>query len=495
MIRGAPSFFSLFALSLWLTIFFTGAVPAILFPLVGLVVLAVSIPILCVENPRWKQAAVLLGFFALGLVLGALRTPESTRWERYPLLLPGPTAHTAVPLQQVGEFRGALIADSTAVAGFTGTLTRYPIRLEQVVSADGQRSGSAAGTVLVWIRGGPMLFRGQQVTVYAGLELYRQAGRFAYTAWAESGQLREGVFARRIDLLRARIFAVLQSRMQRLDPPVASLLQALVLGRREELDSCLYEKFRTSGSLHLLALSGLHLGIFYLLMNLALRFLRDRRARRLVAGGLLLGYVFLVGWRPSLERAAVMLLVAAFGHALDRDIQPLNLLGAAAAMLLLAHPHYTFDLSFQLSFLSLGAILLLSPYLYRIWQSYLPAFLGWPLGVSLSAQVGAAPLVLYHFGAIYPVGVVAALVLIPLVAVFLGGGVVFVALTFLPGGVSRLLADGLFLVYRSIAFSLDLFSRIPGLYLSWRSVYWLLLGILPVPMTIEAWMRRRIPAC
>jgi competence protein ComEC len=262
----------------------------------------------------------------------------------------------------------------------------------------------------------------------------------------------------------------------------------------------LYEKFRAAGSLHLLALSGLHLGILFFLLNLALRFIRDGRLRRLTAGCLLLGYVFLVGWRPSLERAAVMVVAAAVGYTLDREIQPLNVLGLAAIVLLVIHPHYAHDLSFQLSFLSLAAIVLLSPLLYRIWQQYLPPFLGWPLGVSLSAQFGTAPLVLYHFGAVYPIGVVAALLLIPLAALFLGAGVLFVVSTFLPQVLSslvadKLLANGLLLVYRAISLCLDLFSRAPGLYLSWRSLYWLLFGILLVPGVVEARMQRRVPAC
>jgi len=500
MNRGVLSFFAIFALALWISIFFAGAVPAVLFPLAGLGFLAASIPIGSAVNPHWKQAAVMLGFLGLGLLIGSLRTPEKIRWNRYPRILPGSRAYTALPLQQVGGFTGVLSGDSTAVPDSAGALSRYPIRLEQVASVDGQRSGTAAGHVLVWIRGGPMLFRGQEVTVSAGLGESDQPGRFAYTCWADADGLSGGGFPGRIDALRAGIFAEIQSRVRRLDPSVAALLQALLLGRREELEISLYERFRRSGSLHLLALSGLHLGILYLLLCLLLGFLRDRRLRRLIAGTALLGYVFLVGWRPSLERAAVMILIAAAGFTLDREIQPLNLLGLAAALLLLAHPHYAFDLSFQLSFLSLAAIILFSPFLYRLWQGWLPSFVGWPLSVSLSAQVGTAPLVLCRFGAIYPVGVAAAVLLIPLVTVFLAGGVLFVGSSFLPislgsASLSALIGEGLSLVYRSIALCLDLFSRPRGVYVSWNPVYWLFLGILIVPLAIEIRMQRRIPSC
>jgi membrane protein implicated in regulation of membrane protease activity len=95
---------------------------------------------------------------------------------------------------------------------------------------------------------------------------------------------------------------------------------------------------------------------------------------------------------------------------------------------------------------------------------------------------------------------VAALLLIPLTTVFIGAGALFVGATFLPLALSslvaeKLLANGLLLVYRAISLCLDLFSRAPGLYLSWRSFYWLFLGILLVPPVVEARMQRRVPAC
>jgi competence protein ComEC len=221
-----------------------------------------------VENPRWKQAGLALGFLGLGLLIGSGRIPATTRWERYSSFLPESAGHTAVPLERIGKFRGVLSADSTAVPSTEGTLCRYPVDLREVVSIDGQFRGSARGSVLLLIRDGPMLFRGQEVTVHSGMESSRQPGRFAYTSRAHIDELRVGAFAGRIDSLRAGAFRAIQSRFRRLDPQVDALLQALALGRREELEASLYEKFRTAGSLHLLALSGLHLGILYILLNL-----------------------------------------------------------------------------------------------------------------------------------------------------------------------------------------------------------------------------------
>jgi competence protein ComEC len=328
-----------------------------------------------------------------------------------------------------------------------------------------------------------MLLQGRELTVSAGLRASPDPGRADYLSRTTADRLQVGPYGNGLAAFRAGILGGVRGRLERLDPAVAALLQALLLGRREELSAELQRGFRESGSLHLLALSGLHLGILYLVLGLLtpLRLIADRRIRRFAASVLLVGYVLLVGLRPSLERALVMLLAAVLGSLLDREPEPLNLLGLAAAVLLVVHPHYAFDLSFQLSFLSLAAIVLLGPFLHRLWQPYLPAFLGWPLSASLSAQLGTAPVVLYNFGVLYPVGVIAAVPLIPLVALFLCMGMLYLALSFLPLPVADWIGICLGLLHRSIVWLTELFSRIPGLYCSWRRAYWLLLALPLVP--------------
>lgn len=484
MNRGRISYFFLFALSLWATLFFSKTVSGFIFPVLGLGLFALAVTVLPVEDPRWKQRGLAFGFLGLGVLIGAFRAPDAV-----------PNSYTAIPLDRVGEFHGILSADSTAVPHSSEVLTRYPVKLEQVVSRDGELRGSAGGEVLVWVRGGQMMFKGQEIIVEAEPAPSREPGRFAYVCWADRGQIQVGGFRRPVDSLRAGFFSVIQRRIRELEPPVAALLSALLLGRREELQHSLYQQFRYSGSLHLLALSGLHLGILYFFLSLLLRFVRDRRARGLAASALLLGYVFLVGWRPSLERAVVMLLMASLGYVLDRELHPLNLLCLAASILLVLHPYYAFDLSFQLSFVSLLGILLLGPYLYRLWQPYVPKLIGWPLAISLSAQIGTAPLVLFHFGAVHPVGVAAALVLIPLITLFLGAGLLFVGLSALPISINTLFAEALLLLYRSITFFLRIFARLPALHLQWRPLYWGILAVLLIPFLLELPVKKRDRIC
>jgi ComEC/Rec2-related protein len=498
MSRGRFSYFFLFALSLWATLFFSQAVSGLSFLVLGFGSFAFSVTVSPVTDPRWKRRSLVFGFLGLGVLIGGFRAQVATNSVstiQPPKFFTGPPAYMAIQMDRVEKFHGILSGDSTAVPRSSEVLIRYPVKLEQVVGRAGELRGSAGGEILVWVRGGQMMFKGQEIIVEAEPAPSRAPGRFAYVCWADRGQIQAGGFRRPVDSLRAEFFSTIQTRIRNLEPPVAALLSALLLGGREELPYSLYQQFRYSGSLHLLALSGLHLGVLYFFLSGLLRIIQNRRIRGLVVSALLLVYVFLVGWRPSLERALVMLVMAGLGYALDRELNPLNLLCLAASILLILHPYYAFDLSFQLSFVSLLAILLLGPYLHRIWQPYLPKVIGWPLAISLSAQIGTAPLVLFHFGAVHPVGVAAALVLIPLITLFLGAGLLFVGLSLLPIHMSTWTGEGLLLLYRSITFSLRIFARLPALHLQWRSLYWCILAVLLIPFLLELSIKRSNRIC
>ena len=493
--RGNFSCASLLALTFWISLFFSGAVPSAVFASVGLLCSATAITLLNLQASAWRRAGLAVAFVGLGMCLGLARIPQNTLWHRYPPLLTRSGVHTAIPLDRISEFRGVLCADSVAVPAAEGTTCRYIVRLEQVADSRNRQWGSGSGKVMLLMRNGPMLLRGRTILVRAGLEPMREPGRVSYLCRADAGRIVAGDFRRRVDEARAGIFAGVLDHLRALDPRVSALASALLLGRREELDSSVYDRFRTAGSLHLLALSGLHLGILLFFLYLLLRFLPDQRLRGLIAAGLLLGYVFLVGWRPSLERALVMLLFASVGYTLDRDLSPLNLLGLAASVLLLLRPHYAYDLSFQLSFLSLTGILILSPFLQRLWQPFVPGFAGWPLAVALSAQIATAALVVYHFGALYPVGVAAALVLIPLITVFLGLVVGFLIAGLLSAVLSGWIAAALLVLNRMIDWLLSLFSRTPALYLAWKPLYWGLLAVLLIPLAVRLGSATRMNRC
>jgi competence protein ComEC len=261
---------------------------------------------------------------------------------------------------------------------------------------------------------------------------------------------------------RARLVEALRARIASLEAGPAGTLEALLLGSREEVDPGLYDGFRASGSLHLLALSGLHAGVLYLLGSLILWFVPRPRVRRLGACAFVVAYLILAGFRPSLFRAVVMIVTAAAAALLDRDSRPLNLLALAAVILLLVDPGSVLSLSFQLSFLALAGILVLGPGLERALERALPRMAAAPLAYSMAAQAATAPLLLHHFGSLRPVGILAALPLIPLVTLFIWSGVAYLALAATAAGGA--LAGFLASVHRVLEASVGLFARVPPVY-------------------------------
>ena len=329
------------------------------------------------------------------------------------------------------------------------------------MTARGERAAGAAGTAVLWVEGGPRLAAGRMVAVTGGLKVGTSGGRSVLTCAVRPEALQPLGYRTSLAAWRAGVVESLRRRLGDLAPEVAATLEALILGIRDEVPEDLYEGFRRAGSLHLLALSGLHAGILYLLVRLMLVFVPLRSIRTLAASVVLLAYLFVAGFRPSLFRAVVMILAAAVGTLLDRDSRPLNLLALAAAVLLLIDPAAVLSLSFQLSFLALAGILLLAPGLQRSLEKVLPPVAAAALSFSLAAQAATAPLLLARFGVVYPVGALAALPLIPLVTVYIWVGLSWLMLsgTFFAGPPAAVLLA----LHRALRALVELFARAPSL--------------------------------
>lgn len=189
-----------------------------------------------------------------------------------------------------------------------------------------------------------------------------------------------------------------------IDGDTYAVVAAMSLGDKSALTRDLKETYSVSGASHVLALSGLHLGIVYMLFSL---FLPRRRWPAVSQLCLLLAvwiFVFLVGMPISAMRSAIMLSVyglLSIGH---RNRMSVNALAFTAIILLMWNPAWLFDVSFQLSFMAVWAILMFVP----LFESVLPSeflmshrWLKWMWGmvaVSCSAQLAVAPLVAYYFG-------------------------------------------------------------------------------------------------
>lgn len=251
-----------------------------------------------------------------------------------------------------------------------------------------------------------------------------------------------------------------------------AVLAALTLGDRSMLTPATHEVFSESGTSHLLALSGLHLSILFGSFCFLLRLLPGGRLRRWLTVALLPVvwlFVGLAGASLSLVRSAIMLSLVLLGRVLGRGSSAPDHLALAAFVILLVWPQALFDVGFQLSFLSVAGILLLSPMVPRLvlfggtrellrrgcgrvaraGAAVLTMLANSVLGlvaVSVCAQVATAPLVAGTFGSLPLYGVVASLVGIPLAYGVMVGAVlylVFPPAAVVPEAALRWLTDGL----------------------------------------------------
>lgn len=206
-----------------------------------------------------------------------------------------------------------------------------------------------------------------------------------------------------------------------------AILSALTLGEKGGLTSEVREVFSETGTSHILALSGLHLGILFFFYNLLLSATRRRSVWRIALSipGLLLiwGYALLAGMPTSLLRSAIMFSIMQVSLWGRQDIFSLNNLALAACLILCFSPQALFDVGFQLSFLSVLGILLFVPrfpslpysgFFYRYKLHGMASFIYNTFVVSLCAQVMTLPLVAYYFHIVPLYGLVASYIAIPL---------------------------------------------------------------------------------
>ena len=203
----------------------------------------------------------------------------------------------------------------------------------------------------------------------------------------------------------------------------AALLKGILLGARRQLPEDLLDTFRTIGLAHILAVSGLHVGLITLVIHTLLSVLRLPR-NMVVAGTLvvLVLYAFITNLTPSVIRATIMAALFLAGRLLDRQTDSVNILAVAAIVILLIWPSALFDLSFQLSFLATYAIITGYPRMKELLPERISRSEKWwarwlrdGLLVSVAAQIGALPVVAGTFYQVSWMSAVANLFIGPLV--------------------------------------------------------------------------------
>jgi competence protein ComEC len=244
---------------------------------------------------------------------------------------------------------------------------------------------------------------------------------------------------------------------QLFNEPYNSLLAALVLGQRTDMNEDIFNSFISSGTVHVLAISGLHIGIIVIFfISIGKLFGLSRTQASIICIGFLVFYCFLSGARVSVVRASIMASIILGGWVVKRDSDIYNSLGLAAVLILVTNPYYLFDIGFQLSFISVLSIVYLYPkmsswftFLFkgnnkRITKKIIKYFLD-AICVSLAASIAVAPLSLYYFKQVSTIGVITNLIMLPLLSLVLILAVIVSILSFIYMPVARIFAETLWL--------------------------------------------------
>lgn len=215
-----------------------------------------------------------------------------------------------------------------------------------------------------------------------------------------------------------------------------AVVLAMTTGERSEISSELRQNYSASGASHLLAVSGLHIGIAFMLINILLLPMVLLRygniARSILAVAMIWLYVWLCGMSPSAVRAAIMFSLLQFSISSLREYTSVNILAGTAFVMLAFNSHLLFDISFQLSFIAVAGIILWAMPLYRVCATrfkFLNTIIGIML-VGIASTLATMPLVANTFSTVSLIGILINPAVILLANIVVLAGVVAIALPF-----------------------------------------------------------------
>lgn len=242
------------------------------------------------------------------------------------------------------------------------------------------------------------------------------------------------------------------------------LLVALLCGSGEYTDKEVGDAFRSAGLAHVLALSGMHLSFF---AGLAATVFRGggRKFSLVLSLCAVLAFVWFAGLTPSLLRATICSLLGMATGIWGIKSPMIRILSLCFFIHLVVAPQDLFQLSFQLSYLALAGILLLGPCFEPVTHRFLPAPVATSVSASVGAQIFSTPVTLLSLGTMMPGGIIASVVVSPLVSLFMTVGVGAIILSLLWAPLGEPLGHLVNLLYTCLIIPVKLFARIPALEL------------------------------
>jgi ComEC/Rec2-related protein len=454
-----PAFYV--ALGVLAVIFTQTYIPLLLFTGCSVILAALGITAWYSADESLKHKGLALiclgaGFF-LGNLLAANLGDENT------------FHFTGTGLERIGRFDGFLQTDEQWISD---DLSVCSLKLTSAATRDGTFTGDARGEVRLFVRNSPGLYAGETLTVEGRLKPNKDTDPGFADSWVTGDKVRINGFSSWVYAARFSVIGWCGVRIAEMGEPQASFFKALFLGDRRGLEPELQESLFATGSVHLLAVSGLHVGIVFTFIALVLFPFHSKKIKIIIGSLCVLCYLFLVGPKPSLLRASVMIVTAGTAVVLDRDFNPYNVFFLSLVIALWLDPGAAATLSFGLSYCAVLGMLTMGAGLNSYLTPYLPAPLRAPLSFSLGAQAATLPLVIIFFKQVYVLAFLAALILVPLVTAFVWGGMTFLIISIIPfTPLHQAAAAVLTIVYRIIFSVSGFFAKIPVLVTEWNNWY------------------------
>ena len=266
---------------------------------------------------------------------------------------------------------------------------------------------------------------------YAAFQLLYHQAFLKKKDWTKTGQHSIDHFNHFLFTARDHVLSVLKKYIRNNNNELG-IAEALLIGYKEDLDKDLVQAYSNTGVVHIIAISGLHLGLIYAVLLWVLDrlpwFKKMRHAKVIVLIACLWLFALLTGASASVLRSAVMFTIIVAGKYYFRRSPVYNSLAASAFILLCYNPYFLWDVGFQLSYCAVIGIVALQPFIYRKW--YIRNWPGrqvWAMAsVTLAAQIGAFPLCIYYFHQFPNLFLITNLVAVPLSTIILFGEILLI---------------------------------------------------------------------
>lgn len=344
--------------------------------------------------------------------------------------------HYGAVITDEPKIRGKTLQCNLVILTIDGKPLEEPIKIKTAILRDTVGNDSKTLNIGSGI---------EAYSVMQPLSNYYPSSNFDYVKWLHIHGVRAQTFIyhsdwrhaklslnslSRLELLRLKALRLRAKLTQRLtvdndDDQQTAVVAAMVLGDKHAISQETKDAYSISGGSHVLALSGLHLGIIYAVLTFLLGRWRKRWLSQLLVLTAIWTYVVIVGMGASVMRSALMLTIYSLCLVMKRDKASVNALAFAAIILLVANPLSLWDIGFQMSFMAVLAIVIYyEPIYLSLPQKNRLLKAAWGIAVvSFTAQIGTAPLVAYYFGRFSCYFLLTNFIVVPLATIIIYGAV------------------------------------------------------------------------